>query len=454
MASINPYAGDYITFPAGTPAGVMSQYYNYILNQRSREANKPEWWETLLGVANQTLNPFLQALIAEPFKEDFAAFQTDQDIRKSRALKEQDQTNWLAQEDYKRNQLMEDQSNLGTSIQRYLDIAAQKIPQTVIDTGAFDPYGDYNEPLNTGAVPSNQPLEGTEISTPQTRTVTATNPEQRISTEEALRQFAAKYPTSAGVLQKFLGADRSFEQMDPLRQAKRRADIEAAESLARQRDANAFEKERLLAQKEGLLKSQSELNVARTRKTGIDASRVQALARSEDGRAALREYLIQNQDTMSDEEFQRIAAILQGAQLRETPSQTATRTQENARVMAGRPTAASTFDRMLEIKARIDAGTASPQEIHEFEAFKTVMGITKPQKAGDPLKEAIGEFLRGELNPGGTSAITLGGGKPLSLDSPEVQQALRQGMILVRRNGKLGIIRPEEFQPGDIKVNK
>lgn len=393
MATINPYAGDVINFPPGTPASVMNAYYNAVLRNRMIEDAQVPWWQQAVsGLTNDVLNPFIKQVGSIPFQDYRSEFETDQNIRQATEIGADSTARKIQELRYAQDLANEDLMSLGAGAGQFADLATTPGPQTITDTGSARPYDEYQDPFSTGVYhsgemerrPTSQSLmdeegnvyeeeRGPEVLTPSQPSgesnIFQATPGKLPSSAEVIAQMAAKYPTmDLGRLLKLIGGAGTMSMIDANKQEKAAADIEAQKALAAQRMATAGEKESLLAARERLLGSQADAATAKAEQArGVTALNTRKLA-TEQGRAELRQETLDlyQQGLLNDEQLQQRLALIRDAQVTETPGQRADREMANikAKPVTSKGTSTSIRQQEMQEWARLEqkrvAGTIDP----------------------------------------------------------------------------------------------
>lgn len=424
MATINPYAGDVIEFPAGTPASVISAYYNSVIrNQQIKAAQTPWWQEGIHGFTEDVFNPYIKQVIDQPFTDYRDTFSTNNRIRQANEIgagvmdREQEM---LRFNDSRRNAELGD---LGMAAGQWADIANTPGPSTNVETttgGGVNPYGAYDDPWSTGIYTPEDQMERAptsksvvdengnvteeeripqDISAPLDSgksNLFTTTPGKKPSSAEIIAQMAAKYPTiNIGRLLEAMGKNKPMTDMlDVNKVEAQQAEIAKKEQAVAKSEADIARDRRKLDIQAADNESKAGLRTAQGEKAGADVERIRAVAQTERGRQTIRQYIMDHPE-LDDETVQKYLAILQDAQVRETPDQARERSDSAANIRASappKPRSASETElakkRWLALESR--KGTLEPNEEAERAALEKIYG-----KQEDPMKAFVRDTLSG-----------------------------------------------------------
>lgn len=473
MATINPYAGDVLEFPAGTPSSVITAYYNALMRNRALEAEQTPWYvDTVKGITNDVLNPYFKKIIEEPFLDYRKEFDTGQTIRQRQAEIDAMYSRDINMKTWEEEQATRQAGQLGEALGYYTDIANTPGPTQTYDTttgGGVPAYGPYDDPYSVGTyVPEDQmerrPTSRTEtdefgeqieverdaenISAPEysgRSNIFRVTPGEKPSTAEAMRLFSGKFPTEAGRLGKFFGPTITGGMVDADKQDKLKAEAERIRAQAEEAGSRVREREQLVGVREQNIAAQANQRNAGAERSLADVERLREVAKTAQGKNIIRQYIYDNLTTLQKdpERLQGLLALIEDAQIKETPGQRADRELTNIR---NKPAGGkSTSQRQIDVhRIAVLAASEAAGSITDEERFE-LSGLLKAYKSEPQIIQMLRAMGLDESILGGRPSPQ--SGKPSPKKSGTVKVEITSGS----RKGQTVEIPTHLFDPKVMK---
>jgi hypothetical protein len=287
MAVINPYAGDTIKFPPGTPAGVMNAYYNYIVKQRSQP--QPGTYENYFQpFIHDVLNPFLtNEFLNYPAAREKETFTTNEAIRldqaKSNQLLQKQQELANFQEQMRLENERNSRALLGGAYGQASNIMMPgSIQESQPGGGTTDQFGyqdPFSDPVATAPIP--ETMQGELAPTGGSNMMTVSQPQKPTNLNDILRLLSGRDPIAAGLLIQEIQKNKPlYDTIDPAQSKFLKAQADIQETLSKTAARNTLLPGQVAGQEAGIGYKNAQIN------------RLEQIAQTESGKDQIRQLAI------------------------------------------------------------------------------------------------------------------------------------------------------------------